>query len=76
MADQKKEPEVVLTLAEKKSKLVELKAEIFDIIGEQEDLHRKMNGLQKTKIEKIEKLNKLRAAVKKEEDSTVEEIKE
>jgi hypothetical protein len=77
MADQKKkEPEVVLTLEEKKAKLVDLKAEVFDIMGEQEDLHRKMNGLQKKKMEKLEKINKLRAEVKKEEDGTVEETKE
>lgn len=77
MADQKKkEPEVVLTLEEKKAKLVDLKAEVFDIMGEQEDLHRKMNGLQKKKMEKIEKINKFRAEVKKEEDGTVEETKE
>lgn len=60
--------EVVLTLVAKKIRLVELKAEVFDIMGVWEDLQGQLQKIQKRKMTVITEINKLKVAIKKEEE--------
>lgn len=72
MSEQNKEKKVVvLTLEEKKAKIVGLKAEVFDIMGVGEGLQRELQQLQQKKMQIINEINKLKAEIRKEGDSEV-----
>lgn len=73
MSEQNNKEVEVLTIEQKKSKLHNLKADVFDIMDEWEGLQGKLQALQQKKMKVITEINKLKVEIKPETDPVVVE---